>query len=101
MEENNYGFKFNPESNIEKNFTDSNGRSKIIITGDDAPLNMPDKVTIANRPNNGKKRVLVKENKMSQGSNIGPGSNGFAGVATLAGIIAIAGVIIAYLVLRY
>lgn len=99
MEENKkYDFKFNPDTK-EKVFTDKNGTSKMEIQGNDAPLNMPSGVTLANRP---KTKVLTKEIKNPKGAaNIGIGSNGFAGVITLAGIIAIAGVIIAYLTLRY
>ena len=99
MEENkNYGFKFNPDKQ-EKSFTDKNGTSKLEIEGNNAPLNMPEGITLANRP---KTKVLSKEIKRQKGgANIGIGSNGFAGVITLAGIIAIAGVIIAYLTLKY
>lgn len=99
MEENkNYGFKFNPEKQ-EKSFTDKNGTSKLEIQSDGAPLNMPEGVTLVNRP---KTKVLSKEIKSPKaGANIGIGSNGFAGVITLASIIAIAGIIIAYLTLRY
>ena len=60
MEENkNYGFKFNPEKQ-EKSFTDKNGTSKLEIQSDGAPLNMPEGVTLVNRP---KTRVLSKEIK--------------------------------------
>ena len=99
MEENkNYGFKFNPDKH-ENSFTDKNGTSKLEIEGNDAPLNMPQNITLVNKP---KTKVLSKEIKRQKGgANIGIGSNGFAGVITLAGIIAIAGVIIAYLTLKY
>lgn len=75
----------------EKTFKDANGTSKIEIEGDMAPLNMPKKVNLVNRPKNNGKHL----------TNIGPKSNGFAGVATLAVIIAVAGIIVAYLTLRY
>ena len=99
MEKNkNYGFKFNPDKQ-EKSFTDKNGTSKLEIEGNDAPHNMPQNITLVNKP---KTKVLSKEIKRQKGgANIGIGSNGFAGVITLAGIIAIAGVIIAYLTLKY
>ena len=96
--ENNNAFKFDPNK-LEKSFTDKNGTSKIEMESNGAYLNMPESVTIANRP---KTKVLSKEIKTPKvGTNIGIGSNGFAGVITLAGIIAIAGIVIAYLTLRY
>lgn len=93
MEENknNYAFKFEPDK-VEKAFKDDKGTSKMTIESDNAPLNMPDNVTLVNRP---KTKTRVKM------SDIGPRSQGFAGVATLAVIIAVAGIIIAYLTLRY
>lgn len=84
----NYAFKYEDGKTV-KSFKDNYGTSKMTIEGDNAPLNMPEHVTLANRP---------KSKKMA---DIGPRSNGFAGVATLATIIAIAGVVIAYLVLKY
>ena len=60
MEENkNYGFKFNPDKQ-EKSFTDKNGTSKLEIEGNDAPLNMPQNITLVNKP---KTKVLSKEIK--------------------------------------
>lgn len=98
MENNNNAFKFDPNK-LENSFTDNNGTSKVEIEGNEAYLNMPENIVIANRP---KTKILTKEIKTPKGgANIGIGSNGFAGVITLAGIIAIAGVIIAYLTLRY
>lgn len=98
MENNSNAFKFDPNK-LEKSFTDKNGTSKIEMESDGAYLNMPESVTLANRP---KTKILTKEIKTPKcGANIGIGSNGFAGVITLAGIIAIAGVIITYLTLRY
>ena len=77
---------------MEKQFTDRNGKSKVIIESNEAPLNMPNgNITLANRP-----KVTVKTMP-----NIGPKSNGFAGVATLAVIIVLAGVLIAYFTLKY
>ncbi|MGN1341821.1 MAG: hypothetical protein ACI4VL_01150 [Bacilli bacterium] len=77
---------------MEKQFTDRNGKSKVIIESNEAPINMPNgNITLANRP-----KVKVKTMP-----NIGPKSNGFAGVATLAVIIALAGVLIAYFTLKY
>lgn len=96
--ENNNTFKFDPNK-LESSFTDKNGTSKLEMESNGAYLNMPNNVTIANRP---KTKVLSKELKTQKaGTNIGIGSNGFAGIITLAGIIAIAGVVIAYLTLRY
>ncbi len=84
---------------MERTFTDNNGKSRMTIEGNDAPLGGrldegTENYTLANRPNS-------SANKIKGPSNIGPGSNGFAGVATLAAIIALAGVIIAYLTLRF
>lgn len=77
---------------MERQFTDASGKSKMIIEGSDAPLNMPEgNVTLANRP----------KTKKTFGQDIGPGSSGFAGIATLAVIVALAGAIIAFLTLRY
>ena len=77
---------------MEKQFTDRNGKSKVIIESNEAPLNMPNgNITLANRP---KVKVITMP-------NIEPKSNGFAGVATLAVIIALAGVLIAYFTLKY
>lgn len=79
---------------MEKQFTDSNGKSKVIIEGNDAPLNMPSEgVTLANRP-----KVKTRVKTMP---NIGPKSNGFVGVVSLAAIIAVAGILFAYFTLRY
>lgn len=79
---------------MEKQITDSNGNSKVIIEGNDAPLNIPEgNITLANRP-----KVKTRTKTMP---NIGPKSNGFAGVATLAVIIALAGALIFYFTLRY
>ena len=36
--------------NKEKSFTDENGTSKVVLIGDNAPLNMPKNIILANRP---------------------------------------------------
>lgn len=111
MENNNYGFKFEPNK-VERNF---DGGSKLSIKSDNGMLNMPsDKTyTLANNPNNpnkrtsGKKlvRVLNKDITNSRDSLgpevVSPGNRGFASVIGLAAIIAVAGVIVAFLTLRY
>lgn len=76
MENNSNAFKFDPIK-LEKSFTDKNGTSKIEMESDGAYLNMPESVTLANRP---KTKILTKEIKTTkEGANIGIGSNGFAG----------------------
>lgn len=108
MENNNYGFKFDPNK-VERNF--DNG-SKLSIESDNGMLNMSsDKTyTLANNPKNktsGKKlvRVLNKDITNSRDSLgpevVSPGNKGFASVIGLAAIIAVAGVIVAFLTLRY
>lgn len=98
MKENDYGFEFNPNK-LEKTFVDRNGTSRLEIEGSGTPIEMPEAITLVNKP---KTKVLSKEIKNSKNvANIGIGSNGFAGVITLAGIIAISGFIITYLLLRY
>ena len=87
---------------MERNFTDKNGTSKIMIEGNGAPLGGDFKnntYVIANHISKNKNKKMKTPGALTD--NIGPGSSGFAGVATLAVIIAIAGVIIAYLTLRY
>lgn len=79
----------------ETEFEDVNGKSKVIIEGDNAPLNMPENISLANRP----KAYSKKPNTLLQ--DIGPKSQGFAGVALLAGLIALAGIALAYFKLRY
>ena len=49
MENNSNAFKFDPNK-LEKSFTDKNGTSKIEMESDGAYLNMPESVTLANRP---------------------------------------------------
>lgn len=80
---------------MERQFSDDKGKSKIVIEGDGAPLNLNPNCNyvISNRPKKQKSNVKM--------ADIGVKSNGFAAVATLAVIIALAGVIIAYLALRY
>lgn len=108
MENNNYGFKFEPNK-VERNF---DGGSKLSIESDNGMLNMSsDKTyTLANNPNkktSGKKlvRVLNKDITNSRDSLgpevVSPGNRGFASVIGLAVIIAVAGVIVAFLTLRY
>lgn len=80
----------------EKVFEDNGGKSKVVIEGDNAPLNMPNNVVLVNRP---KVKKRVKTNPLLQ--DIGPKSQGFAGVALLAGLIALAGFALAYFKLRY
>lgn len=80
----------------EGTFEDNEGRSRIIIESDNAPINMPSNVTLVNRP---KVKRRVKTNPLLE--DIGPKSQGFAGVALLAGLIALAGVALAYFKLRY
>ena len=80
----------------EGTFEDNEGRSRIIIESDNAPINMPSNVTLVNRP---KVKRRVKTNPLLE--DIGPKSQGFAGVALLAGLIALAGVALAYFNLRY
>ena len=77
--------------NKEKSFTDENGTSKVVLIGDNAPLNMPKNIILANRPK--------KENKHMY--NVGPKSNGFAGVAALAIIIVVAALIVGFLIFKY
>lgn len=108
MENNNYGFKFDPNK-VERNF--DNG-SKLSIESDNGKLNMSsDKTyTLANNPKkntSNKKlvRVLNKDITNSRDSLgpevVSPGNKGFASVIGLAAIIAVAGVIVAFLTLRY
>lgn len=80
----------------ERTFEDNGGKSRVVIESDNAPLNMPNNVTLVNRP---KVKKKVKTNPLLQ--DIGPKSQGFAGVALLAGLIALAGVAFAYFNLRY
>lgn len=109
MENNNYGFNFDPNKvtenmgsttaeKIEKKIADKDGGFSVSANSDGKPLggNFRDtNYVIANH------KSKTKVRKMNAGSNIGKGSNGFAGVATLATIIAVAGIIIAYFVLKY
>lgn len=80
----------------ESSFEDNGGKSRVIIESNNEPLNMPNNVTLVNRP---KVKKKVKTNPLLQ--DIGPKSQGFAGVALLAGLIALAGVALAYFKLRY
>lgn len=106
MEENkNYVFSFDPNK-TEKIITDKNGKSKITIEGNGAPLGgdfANNNYVIANHVSKDKPKTRTKSLKKPSvmTDNIGPGSSGFAGVAVLASIIAIAGIVIAYLTLRY
>lgn len=101
MENNNYGFSFDPNKaneSIEKKTADKNGSYTVKASSDGNPLggNFRDtNYVIANH------KSKTKVRKMNAGSNIGKGSNGFAGVATLAVIIALAGIIVAYFALKY
>ena len=104
MENNNYGFNFDPnkvnsvQDNIEKKVADKNGGFTVSANSDGKQLGGSFGSTnyvIANH------KAKTKIRKMSMGSNIGKGSNGFAGVATLATIIALAGIIIAFFALKY
>ena len=84
---------------MEKTISDKNGKAKVMIEGNNAPLGGflgegTENYVLANKPNTNKKKI-------NGPSNIGPGSNGFATVATLATIIAVAGAIIAYLTLKF
>lgn len=107
MENNNYGFKFDPNK-VERNF--GNG-SKLSIEGDNGTLNMSsDKTyTLANNPkkNTSGKLVRVLKTNITNGRDslgpevVSPGNKGFASVIGLAAIIAVAGVIVAFLTLRY
>lgn len=107
MENNNYGFKFDPNK-VERNF--DNG-SKLSIESDNGMLNMPSNktYTLANNPKNktsGKKLVRVLNTRVTSSDSLGPevvspGNKGFASVIGLAAIIAVAGVIVAFLTLRY
>lgn len=47
----------------QKSFTDKNGTSKIEMESDGAYLNMPESVTLANRP---KTKILTKEIKTTK-----------------------------------
>ena len=80
---------------MEKSFSDERGNSRVIIEGDNAPLNLNPycNYVLGNRPQNTKSKIKAHD--------IGIKSNGFAAVASLATIIAVAGVIVAYLTLRY
>ena len=104
MEKKNYAFSFDPNK-TERAITDKNGKAKMTIEGNGAPLGgdfANNSYVIANHVS--KDRPKTKKKVKAPGvmtDNIGPGSSGFAGVATLAAIIAIAGVVIAYLTLRY
>lgn len=105
MENNNYGFSFDPNKvndrtreNIEKKTADKDGGFTVSANSDGKPLGgdfINTKYVIANH------KSKTKVRKMNMGTNIGKGSNGFAGVATLATIIALAGIIIAYFALKY
>lgn len=107
MENNNYGFKFDPNK-IEKNF--DNG-SKLSIENDGGELNMsPEKRYVtANNPNkrtSSKKLVRILNKNVTTNDSLGPevlspGNKGFASVIGLAALIAVAGVIIAFVTLRY
>lgn len=98
----NYGFKFDPNSsnnNSKEATLYGPERSKVTIEGNEAPLNMPENVVLANNPNKSKSRVRKIDTSM--GPDIGRGSSGFAGIFTLACIIAVAGAIVAFLVFKY
>lgn len=108
MENNNYGFKFDPNK-IEKNF--DNG-SKLSIENNGGELNMsPEKRYVtANNPNkrstSSKKLVRVLNKNVTTSDNLGPeilspGNKGFASVIGLAALIAVAGIIIAFVALKY
>lgn len=107
MENNNYGFKFDPNK-IEKSF--DNG-SKLSIESDGGELNMSSdrRYVTANNPNkktSTKKLVRVLEKNVTTNDRLGPdvvspGNKGFASVIGLAAIIAVAGLIIAFIALKY
>lgn len=104
MEKKNYAFSFDPNK-TEKTLTDKNGKAKMTIEDNGAPLGgdfANNNYVIANHLSNDRPKTKKKVKVPGvMTNNIGPGSSGFAGVATLAAIIAIAGVVIAYLTLRY
>lgn len=77
--------------NKEKTFTDENGTSKVVLIGDNAPLNIPENITLANRPKSNNTKM----------HNIGPKSNGFTGAAALAIILVVAVLIVGYILLKY
>jgi len=107
MENNNYGFSFDPNKvndsvseNIEKKVADKNGGFTVSANSDGKQLGGSfgnTNYVIANH----KAKTKIRKMSMGMGSNIGKGSNGFAGVATLATIIALAGIIIAFFALKY
>ena len=103
-EKKNYAFSFDPNK-TEKTLTDKNGKSKMTIEGNGAPLGgafANNNYIIANHVSKDKPKTKKKVKAPGvMTDNIGPGSSGFAGVAVLASIIAIAGVFVAYLALRY
>lgn len=104
MEKKNYAFSFDPNK-TEKIIADKNGKSKMTIEGNGAPLGGDfenNSYVIANHISKDKPKTKKKVKTPGvMTDNIGPGSSGFAGVATLAAIIAIAGIVVAYLTLRY
>ena len=104
-EKKNYAFSFDPNK-TQKIIADKNGKSRMTIEGNSAPLGgdfANNNYVIANHLSKDKAKTRTKSLKKPSimTDNIGPGSAGFAGVAVLASIIAIAGVAITYLTLRY
>lgn len=102
-EKKNYAFSFDPNK-TQKIIADRNGKSKMTIEDNGAPLGgdfANNNYVIANHVSKNKPKTKSLKKPSVMTDNIGPGSSGFAGVAVLASIIAIAGVVIAYLTLRY
>lgn len=107
MENNDYGFKFDPNK-VEKSIDDG---SRLTIENNGGELNMsPNKRYVtANNPNkkvSNKKLVRVLNKNITTDDRLGPevvspGNKGFASVIGLAALIAIAGVVIAFITLRY
>ena len=89
-EKKNYAFSFDPNK-TEKTIADKNGRAKVTIEGNNAPLGgnfANNNYVIANHVSKDRPKTRTKSlNKPGvMTDNIGPGSSGFAGVAVLASI---------------